>query len=94
MKKINFNKIKLFIVAEIGSNFNQSYEVGVKLISEAKKIGANAVKFQLFKAKKLYQKDKKMFEVFKKIELSQKLFLSLKNTQIKSIFQLVARLLI
>ena len=77
--KINFNKIKLFIVAEIGSNFNQSYEVGVKLISEAKKIGANAVKFQLFKAKKLYPKDKKMFEVFKKIELSQKLFLSFKK---------------
>ena len=76
---MNFNKKKLFFIAEIGSNFNQSYELGKKLISNAKNIGANAVKFQIFKASKLYPKDKKMFKIFKKIELSQKQFIYFKK---------------
>ncbi len=36
-----------FIIAEIGLNHNGSFGNGLKLIEEAKKAGANAVKFQL-----------------------------------------------
>ena len=45
---------KPYFIAEIGSNFNQDLKVGYKLIDKAKSCGADAVKFQLFKAKKLY----------------------------------------
>lgn len=45
-----------FIVAEIGINFNGKYENAVKLIDGAAKAGCNAVKFQFFRAKKMYVK--------------------------------------
>lgn len=79
---MHFKKNKLvkpFFIAEAGSNFNQNLEIGKKLIFKAKKSGADAVKFQLFKAKLLYPKDKKMFKIFKEIELSQKMFKSFKK---------------
>lgn len=66
---------KPYIIAEIGSNFNQNLEMGKKLILEAKRCGADAVKFQLFNAKKLYPKDQKMFKIFKSIELKKEMFL-------------------
>ena len=62
---------KPYFIAEIGSNFNQDLETGYELINKAKSCGANAVKFQLFKAKKLYPKNKKMFKIFKSIELKE-----------------------
>ena len=43
-----------FIVAEIGINFNRKYKNAVNLIDVAAKAGCNAVKFQLFSAKKMY----------------------------------------
>ena len=64
-KKLN----RPYIIAEIGSNFNQKIEVGYEMIERAKKSGADAVKFQLFKASALYPKDKKMFKIFKSMEL-------------------------
>ena len=70
---------KPYIIAEIGSNFNQDYKLGCELIRQAKNCGANAVKFQLFKAQKLYPNDKKMFKIFKSIELKQKMFLKFYN---------------
>ena len=66
---------KPYIIAEIGSNFNQDLKMGKKLIHEAKKCGADAVKFQLFNAMKLYPNNKKMFEIFKAIELRREWFL-------------------
>lgn len=66
--------IRPYIIAEIGSNFNQNIEVGYEMILKAKKSGADAVKFQLFKASTLYPKDKKMFKIFKSIELTHKIF--------------------
>ena len=43
--------MKSYIIAEIGSNFNQNKKLAFKMIKAAKKIGASAVKFQLFNAK-------------------------------------------
>lgn len=64
-------KKKPYIIAEIGSNFNQDLNLAFKLIKASKTAGADAVKFQLFQAKKLYPKDKKMFTIFKSIELNK-----------------------
>lgn len=60
MKEFKIGKTKIgrdnpcFVVAEIGINFNGSYDNAIKLIDQAKKAGCNAVKFQLFLAEKMY----------------------------------------
>ena len=45
-----------FIIAEAGSNHNGNFDQAVKLIDVAGKAGADAVKFLLFRADKLYNK--------------------------------------
>ena len=47
------NKNKTFIIAEAGVNHNGSIELAYKLIDKARDGGADAVKFQSFKADKL-----------------------------------------
>ncbi len=47
---------KCYIIAEIGVNHNGSMTLAKKLIDEAKFAGADAVKFQTFKAEKLSKK--------------------------------------
>lgn len=79
MVKKNFLFSKPYIIAEIGSNFNQSISKAKKLILEAKKSGVDAVKFQLFKAQNLYPNDKKMYKLFKSIELNPNWILNLKK---------------
>ena len=78
MKSIN-----TFIIAEAGVNHNGSVDIAKKLIDVASKAGANAVKFQTFKATNLvsknapkaqYQKqttdkNETQFEMIKKLEL-------------------------
>jgi N,N'-diacetyllegionaminate synthase len=75
--------VKTFIIAEAGVNHNGSIKIARKLIDIAAEAGADAVKFQTFKAGKLvnigtqkaeYQKiitDKKesQFDMLKKLEL-------------------------
>ena len=48
---------KCYIIAEIGVNHNGSMTLAKKLIDEAKFAGANAVKFQTFKAERLSKKN-------------------------------------
>ncbi|MDY6793305.1 MAG: N-acetylneuraminate synthase family protein [Thermodesulfobacteriota bacterium] len=59
-----------YIIAEIGSNHDQSLDKAFKLIEMAGKAGAQAVKFQLFKAEKMYPATTKMYDIFKSIELN------------------------
>lgn len=68
-KKVSLNH-KPYIIAEIGSNFNQNFTKAKKLIFEAKKCGVDAVKFQLFKSEKLYDTGTEMYKLFKSIELN------------------------
>jgi sialic acid synthase SpsE len=52
-KNNNFQFFEPYIIAEIGSNFNQSLSLAFRLIFAAKNAGADAVKFQLFSDNKL-----------------------------------------
>ncbi len=74
-----------FIIAEIGVNHNGNVDFAKKLISEAKKCGANCVKFQTFHAENIVTKDspkadyqkkttkrnESQFEMLKQLELSK-----------------------
>ena len=77
---------KTFVIAEIGVNHNNDMGLAVELIKKAKEAGADAAKFQTFKANSLvtkeadkadYQKqftpqDETHFEMIKNLELSEK----------------------
>jgi len=55
-----------FIIIEIGSNYNKNFFTAKKMIGIIKKSGADAVKFQIFKEKKLYVKDAGQVDYLKK----------------------------
>lgn len=77
---------KVFIIAEAGVNHNGSLDLAKKLVDVAAEAGADAVKFQTFKADKLvskaaqkaaYQKqttaaEETQYEMIKKLELDEK----------------------
>ncbi len=83
-KIIGLNK-PVFIIAEAGVNHNGSLHLAKKLVSEAKRAGADCVKFQTFKAERVvalnapkaaYQltvtpKKESQYEMLKKLELSE-----------------------
>ena len=58
-----------YIIAEVGSNFDKSLDKAKKLIDVAREAGANAVKFQLFRADVLYPNRDGLYDIFKSIEL-------------------------
>jgi N,N'-diacetyllegionaminate synthase len=76
---------KVFIIAEAGVNHNGSLELAKKLIDVAVEAGADAVKFQTFKADKLVSKsakkadyqmkvaatDESQYEMIKRLELDE-----------------------
>ena len=90
LKKINS---KTYIIAEIGVNHNGSLILAKKLIKEAKKSGADAVKFQNFKADNLttkkakqapYQvqntkKKEEQYKMLKRLELPNNYYFILKR---------------
>ena len=84
---------KTFIIAEAGVNHNGSIDVAKKMIEEAARFGADAIKFQSFKAEKIvskyadkaeYQKQttdskESQYEMIKKLELNVKAHKELMN---------------
>ena len=75
---MNFKNLKkIYIIAEIGVNHNGNLKLAKKLILNAKKAGANAVKFQTFMAEKLALPNTKKTKYQKKIQI----------TQVKTIFK-------
>jgi len=59
----------VFVVAEAGINHNGNIKIAKKMINEAQKIGADAIKFQTFKAEDLATPNSTFFKIFKKMEL-------------------------
>lgn len=62
--------MKAFVVAEIASNWEGSLVKAKKLITQSKKAGADAVKFQMWRAKDLYGKNHPNWNEIKKSELT------------------------
>ncbi|MDC0931515.1 N-acetylneuraminate synthase [Methylophilaceae bacterium] len=86
-----------YIIAEAGVNHNGSEEIAIKLIQAAAESGADAVKFQTFKAENLVSKESKTAEyqklqtgedkqyfMLKKLEISEELHIKLMNQCKKS----------
>ncbi len=67
--KLVGNNNPVFIIAEGGINHNGKLSLAKKIISKAKAAGADAVKFQTFKAEDLASPKSKFFKIFKKLEL-------------------------
>ncbi|MER2154601.1 MAG: N-acetylneuraminate synthase [Solibacillus sp.] len=85
--------MKTYIIAEAGVNHNGSFEMAMQLIDVAKEAGADAVKFQTFKAENLVTKNAKQadyqvenlkestsqLDMLKKLELTFEEFALLKQ---------------
>ncbi|OGJ37870.1 MAG: flagellar biosynthesis protein FlgA [Candidatus Pacebacteria bacterium RIFOXYA1_FULL_38_18] len=100
LKEIKIGKRKVginhpaYIVVDAGANFNNNLDTAKKLAYEAKKAGADVIKYQSFLAKKIVSArgfdsmelkgvhgswDQSVEEVFKKAELPRKWHLELAN---------------
>ena len=85
--------MKVYVIAEAGVNHNGDIELAHKLVDEAVKSGADAIKFQTFKAENLTSKkakkanyqlqttdnDESQLQMLKKLELSKKDYIDLKS---------------
>ena len=71
--------MKVILVAEIASNWEGSVTKAKKLIKECKRAGANAVKFQVWRATDLYNKKHPNWKEIKKSELTFEKIKLLKN---------------
>ena len=75
MKKIKIGDInigqneKTFVIAEAGLNHDGDFDQAQKLVEEAAKVGADAVKFQIFKTEEFCTYDSEYFNLFKSLEL-------------------------
>lgn len=64
----------VFIIAEGGINHNGNIKIAKQLIIKAKESGADAIKFQTFKAEDLASPKSRFFKVFRRTELSYEEF--------------------
>ena len=71
--------MKVTIVAEIGSNWGGSVSIAKKLVNRSKLAGADAVKFQMWRASDLYSSNHPNWDVIKKSELNFKKAEKIKN---------------
>ena len=84
--------MSVYIIAEAGVNHNGSFDTACRMVDEAKKAGADCIKFQTFKSENLvsvkaskadYQKDNtgegSQLDMLKKLELSFDEFIQLKD---------------
>ena len=60
-----------FIIAEAGSNHNRDYDTACRLVDVACEAGADAVKFQIFSAEKIYSKKTPMASYLKDKKLAR-----------------------
>ena len=66
------NYLKAYIIAEIGSNWEGNLSIAKKIIRECKRIGIDAIKFQMWRASDLYSKNHPDWKTIKKSELTFK----------------------
>jgi len=90
---LNLKNKNTYIIAEAGVNHNGKLSIAKKLITNAKKAGADAIKFQIFDSSKLVTKYAKkapyqfkntknrssQYKMLKGLELSKKNFIQLLN---------------
>ena len=62
--------MKTFVIAEIGSNWEGSIKKAEKIIKECKNAGADAVKFQMWRANDLYKKSHPNWDEISNSELT------------------------
>ena len=79
---------RCFIIAEIGSNHDNSFSKAINLIDKARDAGADAVKFQIFTADNHYSKytpgfkylkKKNTYSLIKSLEINRNWITKLKN---------------
>ena len=68
-----------FIIAEAGTNHNGKLKIAKKMVFEAKIAGADAIKFQTFKASDFLLKNSPNFKIVSKLELSFNEFMELSD---------------
>ena len=82
--------MKVFVVAEIGSNWEGDTKKAKKIIKECKKAGADAVKFQMWRAVDLYKKSDPNWKDIVKSELTLEKAKQKKKLPIKTILNFFA----
>lgn len=78
-KKKYLNNQKILVIAEIGSNHNNNFDLAIKLIDFAIEAKCDAVKFQFFKADKILQRKSPGWKVLKNLELNKEWIPKLKK---------------
>jgi len=77
-RKIGEGK-RTFMVAEAGLNHNGKLKQAKELVKNAKKAGADAIKFQTFKAEKLTSRKNRYFKLFQSLELRKTEWIKIKK---------------
>lgn len=73
LEKLGIGRNKpTFIIAEAGINHNGDLKTALKMVEEAKKSGASAIKFQTYITEKRVKTDNSVYGILKQCELSHK----------------------